>query len=84
MVENYMINPVTMFFLNLALSRQVYGDINVGLYKLGGGGNKNTLLLIFFFNFITWSLNWAPLFLGSALDFEVAQVHKAESVSLRI
>ena len=48
MVENYMINPVTMFFLNLALSRQVYGDINVGLYKLGEGGNKNTLLLIFF------------------------------------
>lgn len=53
MVENYMINPVTMFFLNLALSGQVCDDINVGLYKLGGGGNKNTLLLIFFFNFIT-------------------------------
>lgn len=38
-----MINPANMFFLNLALRGQVYGDTNVGLYKLGGGGNKNTL-----------------------------------------
>lgn len=52
-------------------------------HKLGVETSNNPFIM-YFFNFIKWNMYWTPLCFGTALDLGITQVHKTDSLSLRI